>query len=80
MKDGFYFHKEAIEAIRGKLVDFIRANGPVTTAQIKDLWGVSRKFLIPLCEYFDNAKVTMRVGETRVLRGQAAEPPRPAAS
>ncbi len=29
---------------------------------------------------FDNAKVTMRVGETRVLRGQAAEPPRPAAS
>ncbi len=80
VKDGFYFHKEAIEAIRGKLVDFIRANGPVTTAQIKDLWGVSRKFLIPLCEYFDNAKVTMRVGETRVLRGQAAEPPRPAAS
>lgn len=80
VKDGFYFHKEAIEAIRGKLVEFIRANGPVTTAQIKDLWGVSRKFLIPLCEYFDSTKVTMRVGETRVLRGQAAQPTQPTAS
>jgi selenocysteine-specific elongation factor len=72
VKDGFYFHREAIDAIRAKLVEFIRVNGPVTTQQIKDLWGVSRKFLIPLVEYFDNTKVTMRVGETRVLRGQAA--------
>ncbi|HEX7127998.1 MAG TPA: selenocysteine-specific translation elongation factor [Thermodesulfobacteriota bacterium] len=81
VKDGFYFHKEAIDAIRAKLVDFIRANGPVTTAQIKDLWGVSRKFLIPLCEYFDATRVTMRVGETRVLRGQAAAAqPRPDAA
>jgi hypothetical protein len=80
VKDGFYFHKTAIDAIRGKLVENIRALGRVTTAQIKDLWGVSRKFLIPLCEYFDGTKVTMRVGETRVLRGQATQPPQGAAS
>jgi selenocysteine-specific elongation factor len=72
VKDGLYFHKDAIDAIRARLVDFIRANRQVTTQQIKDLLGISRKFLIPLVEHFDATKVTMRIGEVRVLRGQAA--------
>ena len=34
----------------------------------KDLTGLSRKFSIPLLEYFDKIKVTMRVGDKRILR------------
>jgi selenocysteine-specific elongation factor len=30
--------------------------------------GGSRKFVIPLSEYFDREKVTLRVGEKRLLR------------
>jgi selenocysteine-specific elongation factor len=30
--------------------------------------GLSRKFMIPLLEYFDQEKVTIRVGDKRVLR------------
>jgi selenocysteine-specific elongation factor len=30
--------------------------------------GQSRKFVIPLSEYFDREKVTLRVGEKRILR------------
>jgi selenocysteine-specific elongation factor len=36
---------------------------------IKDLLGISRKYAIPLLEFFDGRRVTMRVGERRVLRG-----------
>jgi selenocysteine-specific elongation factor len=31
--------------------------------------GATRKHVIPLAEYFDREKVTLRVGEKRVLRG-----------
>jgi selenocysteine-specific elongation factor len=29
----------------------------------------SRKYVIPLIEYFDQTKLTLRLGEKRVLRG-----------
>ncbi|MGB5687453.1 MAG: SelB C-terminal domain-containing protein [Candidatus Electrothrix sp.] len=34
----------------------------------KDLTGLSRKFSIPLLEYFDKIKLTIRVGDKRILR------------
>jgi selenocysteine-specific elongation factor len=40
----------------------------ITTQQFKELVGGSRKFVIPLSEYFDREKVTLRVGEKRLLR------------
>jgi len=30
--------------------------------------GVSRKFLIPLVEYLDKKKITLRIGDKRILR------------
>ena len=36
--------------------------------QFKDLTQTSRKFTIPLLEYFDSARTTVRVGEARRLR------------
>jgi selenocysteine-specific elongation factor len=44
------------------------ANKELTTPQFKDMTGVSRKFLIPLIEYFDAQNVTIRVGDIRKLR------------
>ena len=32
--------------------------------------GATRKHVIPLAEYFDREKVTLRVGELRQLRGE----------
>ena len=34
-----------------------------------DLLGISRKYAIPLMEYFDAQRITVRQGERRVLRG-----------
>jgi len=68
VKEDFYFHVEAVKALQKKLVDFLVSNGEITTPQFKDMTGVSRKYLIPLIEYFDAQNVTIRIGDIRKLR------------
>ncbi len=68
VKEGLYFHKDVIEDLKNKLVAFLRANSEITTPQLKEITGVSRKYMIPLIEYFDDTKVTLRVGDVRRLR------------
>lgn len=63
-----YFDAAAVKALEGKLLAFLATHERITTQQFKDLTGQSRKFVIPLAEYFDREKVTLRVGETRVAR------------
>ena len=54
-----------------RLVAFLRERKAITTQEFKDLVGATRKHVIPLAEHFDREKVTLRVGEKRVLRGEA---------
>ena len=68
IKEGLFFHKEAIEDLKAKLIDFLQKNGEITTPIFKEMTGASRKYTIPLIEYFDGTQVTVRVGDTRVLR------------
>ena len=63
-----YFHKSAVEELEGRLVDFLKTHGEITTPQFKELTGASRKYAIPLVEYYDRNQVTVRVGDSRVLR------------
>ena len=70
VKEDLYFHVDAVKALKEKLVDFLETNGEMTTPQFKDIAGVSRKYLIPLIEYFDATNVTIRVGDIRKLRSR----------
>ena len=69
VKDSLFFHAEALDAIQDKLVALLRERKEIGPADIKDLLGISRKYAIPLLEFFDGRRVTTRVGERRVLRG-----------
>ncbi len=69
VKEDLYFHRPAIEELKGRLVAFLKENGAITTPQFKDMTGASRKYVIPLAEYFDATRVTIRVGDNRQLRG-----------
>jgi selenocysteine-specific elongation factor len=69
VKESLFFHADALEAIQEKLVTLLRERKEIGPADIKDLLGISRKYAIPLLEYFDGRRVTQRVGERRVLRG-----------
>lgn len=69
-KEDLYFHSEAVGALQQKLIDFLVDHGEITTPQFKEMTGVSRKYLIPLIEYFDAQNVTIRIGDTRKLRSR----------
>jgi selenocysteine-specific elongation factor len=69
IKESLFFHTQALDTIQDKLIALLRERKDIGPADIKDLLGISRKYAIPLLEYFDGRRVTMRVGERRVLRG-----------
>jgi selenocysteine-specific elongation factor len=68
VKEDLYFHAETIEKLKKKLVGYLEARGEINTPQFKEMTGVSRKYVIPLAEYFDSTNVTLRVGDVRKLR------------
>jgi selenocysteine-specific elongation factor len=69
VKESLFFHASALETIQAKLVTMLRERREIGPGDIKDLLGISRKYAIPLLEFFDQRRVTTRVGERRVLRG-----------
>ena len=68
-KDDLYFDAKKIDDLKQKLVNFLKEKESITTPDFKGLTGsVSRKYVIPLIEYFDSINLTIRVGDTRQLR------------
>ena len=57
-------YEEMVDDIRG----FVRDNGQITVADVRDLFGTSRKYALSLLEHLDAQRVTRRVGDARVLR------------
>jgi len=68
VKENLWFHREALETLKKNLIAFLKDKGEITTSQFKDLTQASRKYTIPLMEYCDQSKITIRVGEKRILR------------
>jgi selenocysteine-specific elongation factor len=68
VKESLFFHARALDTIQAKLVALLRERKEIGPADIKDLLGISRKYAIPLLEFFDQRRVTARVGERRILR------------
>jgi selenocysteine-specific elongation factor len=64
VSSGLFFEHAAIQALRARLVEHLRRE-----AAYKNLTGQTRKHTVPLMEYFDAEKLTLRRGNVRVLRG-----------
>jgi selenocysteine-specific elongation factor len=68
VKEDLYFHSKALDALKDRLIAFLQDNDEISTLQFKELTGASRKYTIPIMEYFDRSQITVRVGDNRVLR------------
>lgn len=64
-----YFHRDMIEELKVKATNYLRNHHEMGPSDFKSELNLSRKFLIPLLEYLDQIKVTIRKGDKRVLRG-----------
>ncbi|MDT7808633.1 MAG: selenocysteine-specific elongation factor [Acidobacteriota bacterium] len=70
VREDLLFHREALERLTAALSDYAVAHSPerlIDVAAFKELSGVSRKYAIPLLEYFDRERVTRRAGDRRVI-------------
>ena len=61
------FHREALDRTEAALSDYLTENKQMTVAQFRDLINSSRKYVVPLLEYFDSKRVTRRMGDQRAL-------------
>jgi selenocysteine-specific elongation factor len=63
-----FYSASALDGLREKLVLLLREKNEIIPTDYRDVTNLSRKFLIPLLEHFDSEKVTIRLGDKRVLR------------
>jgi len=66
-----FFHREAVEKARQTLTTYINTEGGLESVKFKYILDTTRKFAIPLLDYFDRIGVTRRVGYTRYLKTPA---------
>ena len=62
------YRRSQIESARAVLISLLTADGRATMANVRDAFGTSRKYALPLMEYFDGIGLTQRDGDLRRLR------------
>ena len=69
VSEDLYFYRKNLNSLQQQLVSYLEEHGEINAQGFKAMTGLSRKFSIPLLEYFDKQKLTIRIGDKRVLRG-----------
>ncbi|MFN3406531.1 MAG: SelB C-terminal domain-containing protein, partial [Caldimicrobium sp.] len=64
------YHKKILEEVENRVREYFKTQKELTVSDFRKIvgQGVSRKYLIPLLEYLDKQKVTLRIGDKRILR------------
>ena len=73
ISEELWFGAAPLLDLRKRLIEHLQSHPSIDAQGFKVLTGQSRKFTIPIAEYFDRERVTLRIGDKRVLRkGSAA--------
>jgi selenocysteine-specific elongation factor len=68
VSEDLWFGATALMDLRRRVLAHLSERGSIDAQSFKELTGLTRKFAIPLLEYFDREKLTLRIGDKRVLR------------
>ena len=68
-----YFLATSVAQLRQMIKNYLGERGEMTAAGFRDLIGSSRKYTIPLLEFFDRDGLTIRIGDIRRLKSARAE-------
>ncbi len=66
--EDLFYPASVVDDLRGRLVRHLQEKGEIQAGDFKTLSQTTRKYTIPLLEYFDRTRLTLRVGDRRVLR------------
>jgi selenocysteine-specific elongation factor len=64
--DGIAFAARALDEARRRVQVALRERGTVTVADVRDLLGSTRKFVLPILNRLDAEGVTRRRGDDRI--------------
>jgi selenocysteine-specific elongation factor len=69
ISEDLYFSSDAIQKLKAAVREFAdrSTDRVIDVPRFKEIAGVSRKYAIPLLEYFDRERVTVRAGDKRVV-------------
>jgi selenocysteine-specific elongation factor len=65
-----HFSAAAVAGARDRIVAFLAESGSMLAKDARDVLGTSRKYVVPLLEYFDAQGLTKRDGDARTLRAR----------
>lgn len=65
INDSMHITKEQYDKMLNLLKDFYAKKKEMTVAEFRDILGTSRKYALPLLEYLDSNRITLRVGDIR---------------
>jgi selenocysteine-specific elongation factor len=68
LSDGILLESKNYDIMKNKLIDFLKINGSISIAQVRELLGISRKYIIPLLNKMDEEKITQRRENVRILK------------
>lgn len=68
VSETLYYQKAIIDALVEKVLTYMKREEEIDAPGFKELTGLTRKFSIPVLEYLDRVKLTMRIGDKRILR------------
>ncbi len=68
VSESVVFSASAYDDMVEKIKALIVENGEVTVADVRDMFGTSRKYALALLDHLDKQRITRRVGDSRVLR------------
>lgn len=66
--DDVIFMTETYDEMVNRVVAHLKEQGTITVAQMRDMFGTSRKYALAVLGHLDEKRITRRVGDERVLR------------
>ena len=66
--ENLYFHTEALRQIESSIRTMLQKSGKATVSEFREYLDSTRKYVLPLLNYFDDLGLTIREGDIRRLR------------
>lgn len=63
-----YYHHDVLAEMTEQILAHLRQQREISVGGVKDVFGISRKYAVPLLTYWDATGLTMRKGDVRILR------------
>ena len=68
VSENVVFSASAYKEMVDRISAYINEQGEITVADVRDMFGTSRKYALALMDHLDHQRITRRVGDARVLR------------